>query len=51
MSIQLADSYDPWYYAVLCPASINQSILFNETNNRLKVPADTAAAGTVQWQS
>ena len=31
--------------------STNQSISFNETKNRLKVPADTAAAGTVQWQS
>ena len=31
--------------------SINQSISFNETKNRLKVPADPAAAGTVQWQS
>ena len=31
--------------------SINQSISFNETKNRLKVPADTAAAGTVQWHS
>jgi len=30
--------------------STNQSISFNETKNRLKVPADTAAAGTVQWQ-
>ena len=31
--------------------SVNQSISFNETKNRLKVFADTAAAGTVQWQS
>ena len=30
---------------------LNQSISFNETETRLKVPADTAAAGTVQWQS
>jgi len=27
--------------------SINQSISFNETKNRLKVPAETAAAGII----
>jgi len=31
--------------------SINQSINRLMTKNRLKVPADTAAVGTVQWQS
>jgi len=33
-------------FLLLFIQSINQSISFNETKNRLKVSADTAAAGT-----
>jgi len=51
--IKLVPFYvDKWATSYMEPDQwINQSILFNETKNRLKVPADTTASGTVQWQS